>query len=68
MTAWVDKQIAPTIATIMKAQEGDMSWLRQIIVDGATRLKQKHRDAIYQYINKLEEGIAAWKKKKLSVQ
>ncbi len=59
MTAWVDKQIAPTIATILKAKEGDMSWLRQIIVDGATRLKQKHRDAIYQYINKLEEGIAA---------
>ena len=57
MTAWVDKQIAPTIATIIKAQEGDMSWLRKIIVDGSTRLKQRHKDAIYQYLNK--EGLAA---------
>lgn len=59
MTAWVDKQIAPTIATIIKAYEGDMSWLRKIIIEGSTRLKQKHKDAIYQYISKMEEGIAA---------
>lgn len=52
MTSWVDKQIAPTIATILKAQEGDMSWLRKIILDGSNRLKQKHKDAIYQYLGK----------------
>ena len=59
MTSWLDKQIAPTIATVLKAQQGDMSWLRKIILKGSTRLTQKHKDAIYQYINKVEEGIAA---------
>ena len=49
MTAWVDKQISPTIAAIMKAQEGDMSWLRKIILKGSTRLTQKHLDAISMY-------------------
>lgn len=59
MTSWLDKQIAPTIATVLKAQQGDMSWLRKIILKGSTRLTQKHKDAIYQYISKMEEGIAA---------
>ena len=49
MTAWVDKQISPTIAAIMKAQEGDMGWLRKIILKGSTRLTQKHLDAISMY-------------------
>ena len=49
MTAWVDKQISPTIAAIMKAQEGDMGWLRKIIVKGSERLTQKHLDAISMY-------------------
>ena len=49
MTAWVDKQISPTIAAIMKAQEGDMGWLRKIILKGSTRLTQKHLDAISTY-------------------
>ncbi len=49
MTAWVDKQIAPTMAAILEAQEGDMSWLRKIIVKGSERLTQKHLDAISMY-------------------
>ena len=49
MTAWVDRQISPTIAAIMKAQEGDMGWLRKIIVKGSERLTQKHLDAISMY-------------------
>lgn len=49
MAAWVDKQISPTIAAIMKAQEGDMGWLRKIIVKGSSRLTQKHLDAISTY-------------------
>lgn len=52
MTAWVDKQIAPTMAAILEAQEGDMSWLRKIIVKGSERLTQKHLDAIYTYKEK----------------
>ena len=52
MTAWVDKQIAPTMAAILEAQEGDMSWLRKIIVKGSERLTQRHLDAIYIYKEK----------------
>lgn len=46
MTAWVDRQVAPTMAAILKAQDGDMDWLRKIIVEGSSRLTQKHMDAI----------------------
>ena len=44
-----NKKLGPTIAAIMKAQEGDMSWLRKIILKGSTRLTQKHLDAISMY-------------------
>lgn len=50
MTEWVDRQIAPTIAAILTAKEGDMEWLHEIIVKGAQRLSQRHRDAIAQYL------------------
>lgn len=56
MTAWVDKQISPTIAAILKAQEGDLDWLRKIIAKGSKRLSKRHKEAIYQY---LQKGIAA---------
>ena len=49
MTNWVDKQIAPTMAAILKAQEGDLGWLRNILAKGSKRLSQKHKDAINQY-------------------
>lgn len=52
MTNWVDKQISPTIAAILKAQEGDMGWLRKIILKGSSRLTQRHKDAIYQYLER----------------
>jgi phage replication initiation protein len=56
MKDWVDRQISPTIATITRAEEGDMSWLAKLIVKGSHRLTQKHIDAIAQY---MEKGIAA---------
>ncbi|MDF7639982.1 replication initiation factor domain-containing protein [Lactobacillus sp. ESL0791] len=46
MTAWVDRQVAPTMAAILKAYEGDMTWLRKTIVAGGSRLTQKHNDAV----------------------
>lgn len=56
MTAWVDKQISPTLSAILKAQEGDLDWLRSILAKGAERLSQKHKDAIDQYQN--QKGLA----------
>lgn len=50
MTEWVDRQIAPTIAAILTAKEGDIEWLHEIIKKGAQRLSQRHRDAIAQYM------------------
>lgn len=49
MTEWVDRQIAPTIAAIMTAKEGDLAWLHKILSKGAQRLSQRHLDAITQY-------------------
>lgn len=50
MTDWIDKQISPTLSAILKAQEGDLGWLRSILVKGSKRLSQKHKDAINQYM------------------
>jgi len=53
MAAWLDRQIAPTIAAILTAYEGDISWLHDIIKNGASRLSQRHRDAITQYLQEV---------------
>ncbi|QFG01286.1 replication initiation factor domain-containing protein (plasmid) [Psychrobacillus glaciei] len=50
MKDWVKKQISPTLATILEATEGDMSWLVNVIVGGSSRLKNKHKQAIHQYM------------------
>lgn len=50
MTDWVDKQIGPTIAAILKAKEGEMDWLIKIIHKGTGRLSQRHQDAISRYL------------------
>ena len=49
MSAWVDRQVAPTMAAILTALDGDMSWLRKTIVNGTNRLTQKHMDAVNLY-------------------
>ena len=54
MTDWVDRQIAPTIAAITKAREGEIDWLVKIINGGAGRLSQRHLDAIEQYLTNNE--------------
>lgn len=52
---WVDKQIGPTLAAIMKAKEGETDWLHQIINEASTRLKSKHIEAINKYHNQRNE-------------
>ena len=60
MTEWIDRQISPTLSAILKAQEGDLGWLRAILIKGSERLSQKHKDAINQYLHKDEmEGLTA---------
>lgn len=54
MEEWVERQIAPTIAAILTAREGDMDWLHEIISKGAQRLSQRHKDAIAQYLDRQE--------------
>ncbi len=58
MESWVDRQIAPTMAAIVRAQEGDLAWLRSILAKGSKRLSQRHKDAINQYLSKgITKGI-----------
>ena len=54
MAAWVEKQIGPSLAAILKAHEGDLEWLRQVIAKGAHRLSQRHIDAINIYKGQLQ--------------
>lgn len=56
MADWVNRQIGPTIAAIMKAKEGEMDWLVRIINGGVGRLSQRHLDAIFQYQTEQEKS------------
>lgn len=49
MADWVDRQISPTLAAVLTAHDGDLSWLRTVMASGASRLTKKHKDAINQY-------------------
>src|SRR5690625_64285 len=51
MKEWINKQISPTIAAIMAANEGETDWLYDLIINGSTRLKTKHKQAIAQHLN-----------------
>lgn len=51
MKRWINKQISPTIAAVMAANEGEIDWLYDLIINGSTRLKAKHKQAIAQYLN-----------------
>ena len=56
MTDWVERQIAPTMAAILTAKDGEIDWLHQILSKGATRLSQRHKDAIEQYKKEVLNG------------
>lgn len=53
MEAWIDRQIAPTMAAVITAYEGNTDWLHKIISKGASRLSQRHKDAIAQYLQEV---------------
>lgn len=40
--SWVNKQIGPTLAMLMLANEGDTSWINEVMVNSKYRLKPKH--------------------------
>ena len=56
MTSWLDRQITPTIATVMKAHDGELNWLFKMITEAKSRMKRKHLDAIAQYRAKKLKG------------
>lgn len=49
---WVKNQIAPTLAMIIKAEEGDLEFLFESLESGSKRLKSKHYKMIEEYIEK----------------
>ena len=49
MIKWLDKQIGPTLATVVTALDGEINWLYKLISNGNTRLKNKDQQAIFQY-------------------
>lgn len=51
MKAWVEDQIAPTLAAISAAYEGDLEWLYKMLGAGKGRLKRKHLDAIAAFVS-----------------
>jgi phage replication initiation protein len=51
MKEWLNKQISPTIAAIMAANEGETDWLYDMIINGSSRLKTKHKQAIAQHLH-----------------
>lgn len=58
MQDWITKQISPTLAAILEATEGDMQWLVGVIAQGSGRLKNKHKQAIQQYLMEQMEQCA----------
>ena len=55
MIKWLDKQIGPTLATVVTALDGEINWLYKLISNGNTRLKNKHQQAIFQYQQEREK-------------
>lgn len=49
MQDWVDRQIAPTLSTLMMAYDGDLSWVYKTIHHGMNHMKAKHVDAINEF-------------------
>lgn len=50
--AWLDRQVAPTLAMIVEAMEGDMEKIYKLISDGAERLKERDIAIIREYKKK----------------
>lgn len=49
MERWLEKQVAPSLAILMKAYDGDVGHLYQMISKGNKRLKDKDREMIARF-------------------
>lgn len=54
MENWIDKQVAPTLATIIMAKGGDMEYIYNQLDKGRKRLKAKHKQIINKELNNIE--------------
>lgn len=54
MENWIDKQVAPTLATIIMAKGGDMEYIYKQLDKGRKRLKAKHEQIIAKEMNNIE--------------
>ena len=55
--SWVDRQVTPSLAVLYEAFDGDFELLQGLILNGADRLTDKHRDMITRF--KLKNGMDA---------
>lgn len=39
---WINKSVAPSLALLVKASEGDMGIMQNLVIEGSRRLKPKH--------------------------
>lgn len=46
MRAWADRQVGPTLATVVSADGGSLEWLEGMLNRGETRMKSKHYAAL----------------------
>lgn len=56
MQEWLEKQISPTLAAVMLANKGDMTWFYTLLDKGKMKFKKKHLDAIKNFVASIEES------------
>jgi len=63
---WIDKQVAPSLAILFNAFDGDMDILKQFIIDGSDRLKDKDYAMIDRFKREQEEITNMLESKKIA--
>lgn len=64
--AWIEKQVAPSLAVISILENGDTTYFEEIINDAIDHMKPKHKNTILTEINKrrlMQEGLENLKNK-----
>lgn len=54
MKSWIERQVAPSLATITEAEGGDLEFLYNQIIEGRKRLKPKHKAIIEKEMEEIE--------------
>lgn len=54
---WIDKQVAPSLAVLFHAFEGDMDVLKRFILEGSERLTEKEHDMIKRYKDEQKNSL-----------